>query len=251
MDPISDRFPWVSTYNYAENEPVGSIDLHGLQKAPPLNPDGSVNVKAFKEQHKWIREHPMEAASPVLLVIPGPEDVVLAGFLATKAGQGLARLGAKALDGILSWRKGKGKIPQGPGAKGSKSIEMEDEDDLIHGTGSFKGVIEIGGDVKSLKAFNSLEGESIDFVFDPLTGRMAVMSNKSITGGHDYLRKSIKGKPENIVGGRLTKGRNSQSIETDEWSGHYGDQWTPEIRQQFKEYLENMTGSKVNHTEWQ
>ena len=32
VDPISDKFPWVSTYNYAENEPIASIDLHGLQR---------------------------------------------------------------------------------------------------------------------------------------------------------------------------------------------------------------------------
>jgi hypothetical protein len=32
LDPISDRFPHVSPYNYAENEPVGSIDLWGLQR---------------------------------------------------------------------------------------------------------------------------------------------------------------------------------------------------------------------------
>ena len=32
VDPISDQFPWVSTFNYAENEPVANIDLHGLQK---------------------------------------------------------------------------------------------------------------------------------------------------------------------------------------------------------------------------
>jgi len=31
VDPIADQFPWVSVYNYAENEPVGGIDLHGLQ----------------------------------------------------------------------------------------------------------------------------------------------------------------------------------------------------------------------------
>jgi hypothetical protein len=24
--------PWVSVYNYAENEPIRHIDLHGLQK---------------------------------------------------------------------------------------------------------------------------------------------------------------------------------------------------------------------------
>jgi len=32
VDPISDQFAWVNTYNYAENEPVGSIDLWGLQR---------------------------------------------------------------------------------------------------------------------------------------------------------------------------------------------------------------------------
>jgi RHS repeat-associated protein len=33
VDPIADRFAWVSSYNYAENEPVGHIDLWGLQQA--------------------------------------------------------------------------------------------------------------------------------------------------------------------------------------------------------------------------
>jgi RHS repeat-associated protein len=32
VDPIADEFPWVSTYNYAENDPIVNIDLHGLQK---------------------------------------------------------------------------------------------------------------------------------------------------------------------------------------------------------------------------
>jgi len=34
VDPISDAFPHVSTYNYAENRPVNGIDLHGLQFVP-------------------------------------------------------------------------------------------------------------------------------------------------------------------------------------------------------------------------
>jgi hypothetical protein len=34
VDPIADKFPHVSTYNYAENEPIANIDLHGLQKYP-------------------------------------------------------------------------------------------------------------------------------------------------------------------------------------------------------------------------
>jgi RHS repeat-associated protein len=32
VDPISDQFAWVSVYNYAENSPIGNIDLWGLQK---------------------------------------------------------------------------------------------------------------------------------------------------------------------------------------------------------------------------
>lgn len=31
VDPISDQFPWVNTYNYAENNPTTGIDLWGLQ----------------------------------------------------------------------------------------------------------------------------------------------------------------------------------------------------------------------------
>jgi RHS repeat-associated protein len=34
IDPIADKFVWVTPYNYAENDPVGAIDLWGLQKLP-------------------------------------------------------------------------------------------------------------------------------------------------------------------------------------------------------------------------
>ncbi len=34
VDPIAEDFAWVSPYNYAENEPIANIDLHGLQKIP-------------------------------------------------------------------------------------------------------------------------------------------------------------------------------------------------------------------------
>ena len=37
VDPSAEEFPWVSTYNYAENEPVANIDLHGLQKVRAVN----------------------------------------------------------------------------------------------------------------------------------------------------------------------------------------------------------------------
>ena len=35
VDPIAEQFPHVSPMNYAENEPIAHIDLHGLQKYKP------------------------------------------------------------------------------------------------------------------------------------------------------------------------------------------------------------------------
>ena len=35
VDPIAEQFPHVSPMNYAENEPIAHIDLHGLQKHKP------------------------------------------------------------------------------------------------------------------------------------------------------------------------------------------------------------------------
>ena len=49
MDPISDQFQHVSTYNYAENEPVGSIDLWGLQR---LKVNGNLRLHASP---KWAK----------------------------------------------------------------------------------------------------------------------------------------------------------------------------------------------------
>ena len=34
VDPIAEEFPHLSVYNYASNDPVGNIDLHGLQGVP-------------------------------------------------------------------------------------------------------------------------------------------------------------------------------------------------------------------------
>ncbi len=44
VDPIAEKFAWVAGYNYAEDEPVGGIDLWGLQRlaSTTISPNGSV-----------------------------------------------------------------------------------------------------------------------------------------------------------------------------------------------------------------
>jgi RHS repeat-associated protein len=37
VDPIADTFPQLSTFNYASNDPIGKIDLHGLQGVETAN----------------------------------------------------------------------------------------------------------------------------------------------------------------------------------------------------------------------
>ena len=43
------------------------------------------------------------------------------------------------------------------------------------------------------------------------------------------------------------RGSNGEII-TNEMSGHYHKNWTPEIRAQFKSFLESQTGQAVKHT---
>ncbi|MGH1437862.1 MAG: RHS repeat-associated core domain-containing protein [Lewinella sp.] len=37
VDPIADKFAWVSPYNYAENSPISNIDLWGLQSSSSIS----------------------------------------------------------------------------------------------------------------------------------------------------------------------------------------------------------------------
>ncbi|MEM9885468.1 MAG: RHS repeat-associated core domain-containing protein, partial [Bacteroidota bacterium] len=102
IDPISDQFAFVSPYNYAENKPINSIDLHGLQ-AWEINFDRRrLDQKPPKRSEKdWMGPAIGGALTGMTFFIPGPEDFVLAG-IATKSLQ-VAKsfnVSAKALKGL-------------------------------------------------------------------------------------------------------------------------------------------------------
>jgi RHS repeat-associated protein len=60
VDPIAERFPFVTVFNYAENEPISYIDLHGLQQYKPNNTHSDVIKNAphnFVEGMKVLGSH--------------------------------------------------------------------------------------------------------------------------------------------------------------------------------------------------
>ena len=51
VDPISDRFAHLSTYNYASNDPIKNIDLHGLQGLHYTKKDDNGNTSHVIERN--------------------------------------------------------------------------------------------------------------------------------------------------------------------------------------------------------
>ncbi|MEM6320450.1 MAG: hypothetical protein AAF960_22465, partial [Bacteroidota bacterium] len=58
VDPISDKFPALSTFNYASNKPVNSIDLHGLQswEVNLSRRMGEVRQPSKRAEGDWLGE---------------------------------------------------------------------------------------------------------------------------------------------------------------------------------------------------
>jgi hypothetical protein len=111
------------------------------------------------------------------------------------------------------------------------------ETNVLKGSGTVSGVIELDASIKSSKAFsNGLSARARDFVYDPVTEKFAMAGNKAINLKHYCLRRVIGAAEENVVGGRIKLGENGEIL-TSQWSGTYGGNWTPEIVAKFKEFI--------------
>ncbi|MFZ1704845.1 MAG: RHS repeat-associated core domain-containing protein, partial [Saprospiraceae bacterium] len=99
-DPISDQFPSLSTYNYASNNPILNIDLHGLQGVPyqaitDIKQTLSNTAATLQRNVSNAIEYTRKEVAPVVGSVAG-----VVGFVAD-AVQFLA-LGATALSGGTS-----------------------------------------------------------------------------------------------------------------------------------------------------
>jgi hypothetical protein len=115
------------------------------------------------------------------------------------------------------------------------------------GSGPAKGFVEVSDTYDSSKAVQNFNATSWrDFVFDSQSERF-IMGRRS-TLGHDAFRE-IKGivPGEGTPGGRIFS--ENDKLFTNEHSGHYGQYWTPEIRQQFVDFMDRH-GVNITHIPW-
>lgn len=121
-------------------------------------------------------------------------------------------------------------------AKGAKAA--------ANGSGPAKGFLEVSDAYSSSKAVQGLSNSKpIDFIYDPASQRFIMGRNQF---GHDGILDAGKiPSSDAIVGGGIWK--ENGVLRTYEWSGHYGMNWTPELREQFKSFMSSH-GVDVTHT---
>ncbi|MCE7992156.1 MAG: hypothetical protein HEP71_09260 [Roseivirga sp.] len=122
---------------------------------------------------------------------------------------------------------------------------------LKKGSGPSAGVLEVSTEVKSVAQFKNYNPKNpIEFLFDFKTNTFVVGNvKKGVAAGlspHQKLTWAIGSQNKNVVGGMFKRGKNG-AIMTNEFSGHYWQNWTDDIRQQFTQFLETQTGQSVIH----
>jgi hypothetical protein len=96
--------------------------------------------------------------------------------------------------------------------------------------------------------FPSTKNGSVEFVFDPKTNTFAVGKPTNNLGGspHQQLAETIKSDGSTLVGGMFRRGPNGEVI-TNEFSGHYWKNWTPEVRAKFEQTLKQYDLNVKHH----
>ena len=204
VDPASDRFPKLSTYNYASNNPIRNIDLYGLQgldySARYLGLTKAA-IKQGDDPQQFIQAyHEAQAKNTAIftgavgsLFLPGPEDVAIAAIAATKVGQLLSRgagaiskVGDEIVNGFSKLFKGSKKVGK---------LELEDGasfanegEELIANM-----LVSEGKHVKVLKEIQEQNVKNADFLIDGVKTELKTISNISSKDLSGRIAKKIKG----------------------------------------------------------
>lgn len=129
------------------------------------------------------------------------------------------------------------------------SVYAGDTDVLTHncgntaaGSGPVSGVLSASTSSRSLAALRNYQpkGGGVEYVFDPATNTFAAgrpAAGAGLQGSpHQQLAQSIGADTDTVVGGTFTRGSDGAFITTEN-SGHFWQNWNPEIRQQFQEVM--------------
>ena len=170
---------------------------------------------------------------------PGPVDVAAGGV---KTAARTAKAGVKVADGV--------------GTAGRCLDASTPFRQMLHGAGNGPGIFVIGSRARSTAVVRRAlsDGTTREFVYLPSEGIFAI--NKHL----DYRRQGPRfpgsdGSPHStirstlpeadvVVGGTI-RSRNGKLL-SDEMSGHYGRNWTDEIRRRFGEFMREQ-GVEVEH----
>ncbi|WP_080495471.1 two-partner secretion domain-containing protein [Burkholderia ubonensis] len=228
---------------------ASNADLYNRSQC---NVDGKCSTGSELIDKGW--KYAKEFGNAALDLVPGHKmaDQAQAAFSNGNVGMGVAlavgSIGDAAV-GLLTL--GEGKAIENAASKVIEKVASKAP--VFSGSGPVSGVIAITDDtsVAALKNYYPSKG-SIEFVFDPTTNTFAV--GKPASGlfdgsAHQQLAQAIGANDENVVGGGFSRAADG-SILTTENSGHYGQNWTPEIWNQFQKWLSNRVGVPVNHTPW-
>jgi len=210
VDPISDQFSHVSTYNYAENEPIGSIDLHGLQK---------VSVKDIRNASGEItRRNANVAVNMKILNLSSKEDFHFNNQLSRSPGAALRSFSASFPGRVFdSPERGSTSSDVPVNVKFSLTVkrilsldELSDTDflmmvvDKVADKGFEKatsGWGEIGGNISMIEA-SSLSSNSLRTLLHELGHNLGLEHSKDDTGlmSGDTPNRSTKVGSADLIG---------------------------------------------------
>ncbi len=182
IDPLADQFPGWTPYHYVHNNPLNLIDptgmaahcprcdINGDRRARQLRNGTRTSEQVIAEEKAENKANAMGAAAAVTLMMPGPEDLALGAFLATKAGQAATRVGGRIMGAVGSlFKRGDDVADAASNAKKSFDLVAQDGNFNIYKTEVNGREVEFGGlftkqdDVLTIDNFD-IDGELVNEV---------------------------------------------------------------------------------------